>query len=239
MRRWFANALRRTSSATSPTIDDKIIRSRRAAPPVVSIGYENERCLQLRLRRARLLPRRTSRAPPGTSRDDGDDARIIARGHAYAADGNVYFDVRSYDDYSSLSNRSWTTPPALRRGERQRDPRDFAMWKSASRDRAGRPLGAVPGRAGTWSARRCPQVPVTPSTSTAAHRPIFPHTRTRSPSQGFRRRLRGVLGAQRLVTMSGREDEQVARNSVLVSDMTSAGGRSCCGTTLGTPHYAR
>jgi cysteinyl-tRNA synthetase len=59
---------------------------------------------------------------------------LIARGHAYPADddsGDVYFDVRSWPDYGSLSNQrlddmlpAEDAPP-----DGKRDPRDFALWK--------------------------------------------------------------------------------------------------------------
>jgi cysteinyl-tRNA synthetase len=57
---------------------------------------------------------------------------LIARGHAYAVDGDVYFAVRSYPAYGELSHRN---PDAMDQGEdvegssRKRDPLDFALWK--------------------------------------------------------------------------------------------------------------
>ena len=59
---------------------------------------------------------------------------LIAKGNAYAVDGNVYFDVRSYPDYGKLSNRRIEDQEAgVRedvRGEK-RNPEDFALWKRA------------------------------------------------------------------------------------------------------------
>ena len=60
-------------------------------------------------------------------------ARLIERGHAYAADGDVYFAVRSYPAYGELSHRN---VDAMDQGEevegaaRKRDPLDFALWKA-------------------------------------------------------------------------------------------------------------
>jgi cysteinyl-tRNA synthetase len=58
--------------------------------------------------------------------------RLIASGHAYAADGHVLFAVRSYAAYGHLSGRS---PEELLAGARvdvapyKRDAGDFVLWK--------------------------------------------------------------------------------------------------------------
>ena len=60
--------------------------------------------------------------------------RLIDSGHAYAADGDVYFDVRSFPGYGSLSGQriDGMLPAGDSVGEdRKRDPRDFALWKAA------------------------------------------------------------------------------------------------------------
>jgi len=60
--------------------------------------------------------------------------RLISDGHAYAADGDVYFDVRSFPAYGQLSGQrvDEMQPAGDSVGEaRKRDPRDFALWKAA------------------------------------------------------------------------------------------------------------
>ena len=59
--------------------------------------------------------------------------RLIDDGHAYAADGDVYFDVRSFADYGALSGQRLDDmqPAADSDAQIKRDPRDFALWKSA------------------------------------------------------------------------------------------------------------
>ena len=60
--------------------------------------------------------------------------RIIAAGHAYEADGDVYFDVRSLASYGELSGRDIDDMRAGARvevGDIKRDPMDFALWKKA------------------------------------------------------------------------------------------------------------
>jgi cysteinyl-tRNA synthetase len=57
---------------------------------------------------------------------------LIAKGHAYAAEGHVLFDVRSYPDYGQLSGRSVDDMIAGARVEVapfKRNPMDFVLWK--------------------------------------------------------------------------------------------------------------
>jgi cysteinyl-tRNA synthetase len=62
---------------------------------------------------------------------------LIDDGHAYAADGDVYFAVRSFKDYGALSHRRIDE---MDQGEgkegvaRKRDPLDFALWKGERPD---------------------------------------------------------------------------------------------------------
>lgn len=59
---------------------------------------------------------------------------LIAKGHAYEADGSVYFDVRSWPDYGKLSGRKLDDQEEGTREEvrqEKRDSRDFALWKKA------------------------------------------------------------------------------------------------------------
>jgi len=60
--------------------------------------------------------------------------RLISTGNAYASEGDVYFDVRSFAAYGRLSGQKVDEmlPAGDSVGEsRKRDPRDFALWKSA------------------------------------------------------------------------------------------------------------
>jgi cysteinyl-tRNA synthetase len=59
--------------------------------------------------------------------------RLIDRGHAYAVDGDVYFDVRSFPAYGELTGQHLADlQPAADTDsdDRKRDPRDFALWKA-------------------------------------------------------------------------------------------------------------
>ncbi len=60
---------------------------------------------------------------------------LIARGHAYAAEGHVLFDVASYADYGHLSGRSTDEMIAGARVEvapYKRNPADFVLWKPST-----------------------------------------------------------------------------------------------------------
>jgi cysteinyl-tRNA synthetase len=57
---------------------------------------------------------------------------LVEKEHAYAADGDVYFSVRSYPRYGELSHRQvdqMDQGEDVEGAERKRDPLDFALWK--------------------------------------------------------------------------------------------------------------
>ena len=62
---------------------------------------------------------------------------LIESGHAYQADGDVYFRVRSFEGYGKLSNRD---PAEMDQGEEagtaslKEDALDFALWKGRKHD---------------------------------------------------------------------------------------------------------
>ncbi|KIE43825.1 MULTISPECIES: cysteine--tRNA ligase [Geobacter] len=60
--------------------------------------------------------------------------RLVAKGFAYAADGDVYFSVEAFDQYLKLSKRNLEEMQAGARievGEKKRHPMDFALWKGS------------------------------------------------------------------------------------------------------------
>src|SRR6185295_13230130 len=65
--------------------------------------------------------------------------RLVKKGHAYEAGGNVYFDVASFPEYGKLSGHKGE---GLEESGRvaadplKRDQRDFALWKAAEEGRA-------------------------------------------------------------------------------------------------------
>lgn len=86
---------------------------------------------------------------------------LIQKGHAYAAaNGDVYFSVRSDKNYGVLSGRELDQ---LRAGERvevnedKRDPFDFALWKSAKPGEPSWPSPWGEGRPG-WHTECCAMI---------------------------------------------------------------------------------
>ena len=68
------------------------------------------------------------------------NADLIAKGHAYEAEGHVLFDVRSFPEYGKLSGRSVDDMIAGARVEVapfKRDPMDFVLWKPSTDDLPG------------------------------------------------------------------------------------------------------
>ena len=65
---------------------------------------------------------------------------LIARRHAYAVEGHVLFEVRSFPGYGGLSGRSVDDMIAGARVEvapYKRDPMDFVLWKPSTGDQPG------------------------------------------------------------------------------------------------------
>ena len=61
--------------------------------------------------------------------------RLIAKGHAYQAEGEVLFDTRSMADYGRLSNRNLEDQQAGARvavDAHKKNPGDFVLWKLSS-----------------------------------------------------------------------------------------------------------
>jgi cysteinyl-tRNA synthetase len=84
----------------------------------------------LNVERADAYPRATGVIPTIIEINQG----LIAKGFAYAVDGDVYFRVRQDPDYGKLSRRSLDEMEAGSRiqvDERKEDPMDFALWKAS------------------------------------------------------------------------------------------------------------
>jgi cysteinyl-tRNA synthetase len=116
-------------------IDDKILtKAADAGVPWWAWAYENERASTrafevLGIRPPTYEPRATGHVPDMV----GLMQRLVDGGHAYAVDGDVYFDVRSFPAYGELTGQKLEElQPAddVVDSGRKRDPRDFALWKA-------------------------------------------------------------------------------------------------------------
>jgi cysteinyl-tRNA synthetase len=117
-------------------VDDKIIE--RANSEGVSYEQVSERNIRAYMEFADLCNIKRATIYPRATQHIADMhaliARLIEKGHAYAADGDVYFDVRSKSDYGKLSGRrvdEMREGYRIEPGEAKRDPLDFALWKGA------------------------------------------------------------------------------------------------------------
>ena len=117
-------------------IDDKIIaRANREGiePNDLTEGMIDEwhaEMAALNVVPADVYPRATLEVPEIVEMITG----LIELGHAYEVDGDVYFRVRSFEDYGKLSHRSLDdllSGARIEVDERKDDPLDFALWKSA------------------------------------------------------------------------------------------------------------
>jgi cysteinyl-tRNA synthetase len=117
-------------------IDDKILR-KAAAQDVeywrVASRYEREATRAYELLGClppTIEPRATGHIPEMIAMT----AELIERGHAYPANGDVYFDVRSFPEYGELSHQRLDDMLSAEDADpkhAKRDPRDFTLWKGA------------------------------------------------------------------------------------------------------------
>ncbi len=80
--------------------------------------------------RVELYPRATEHIPEMIAHIEG----LIAKGFAYAAEGDVYYAVSRFETYGSLSGRTLDQMQAGARveiDEKKRHPMDFALWKAS------------------------------------------------------------------------------------------------------------
>ena len=151
LRRWLTRSGCAVTLVRNVTdIDDKIIaRAADEDVPFWVVATRNELAFNWAYDVLGCLP------PSGAPRATGSVPemitlmrRLIDGGHAYAADGDVYFDVRSWPDYGALSGQRLDHMQAAADSigaPGKRDPRDFALWKAA---RAGEPSWDTPWGAG-------------------------------------------------------------------------------------------
>ena len=134
-------------------IDDRIIA--RGNEEGIPFRQVSERNIQAFLHYAALLHVKPADHYPKASEHVPEIIALIARliemGHAYAAGGDVYFDVRSYPRYGELSGRNVDDMRAgfrIEVGETKRDPLDFALWKGVKPGEPHWPSPWGPGRPG-------------------------------------------------------------------------------------------
>ncbi|MCM2420801.1 cysteine--tRNA ligase [Streptomyces sp. RKAG293] len=246
MQRWFAYRGYDVTFIRNVTdIDDKILwKSAEQRRPWWAIGYENERAFNSGYDVLGCLPPTYEPRATGHIPEMVEMMReLIDRGHAYVADGNVYFDVRSFPDYLSLSNQDLDqlrgAQDVVETGKR--DPRDFAMWKSV---KPGEPSWETPwgrGRPG-WHLECSAMAHKYLGTAFDIHGGgidlIFPHHENEiAQAKAFGDDFAAYWVHNAWVTMSGEKMSKSLGNSVLVSEMVQRWRPIVLRYYLGTPHY--
>jgi cysteinyl-tRNA synthetase len=152
--RWLAhNGYEVTFLRNVTDIDDKILRkSAEAGRPWWAWAAQNEAAFTWAYDTLGCLrPTYEPRATGHITEMIDLMQRLIDTGHAYTSDGDVYYDVRSFPSYGSLSRQNMEAmhPAGDTEGEhRKRDPRDFALWKSSKPGEPTWPTPWGPGRPG-------------------------------------------------------------------------------------------
>ena len=153
LRRWLEHTGTRVTFVRNVTdIDDKILHNAgHEDVPWWQLAYRNERAFTWAYDTLGCLP--ATAEPRATGHVIAMIElmqRLIDAGHAYAADGDVYFDVRSFPAYGSLSRQRLddllAAPDSDRSGKR--DPLDFTLWKAAKPGEPSWPTPWGPGRPG-------------------------------------------------------------------------------------------
>ncbi|WP_151774295.1 cysteine--tRNA ligase [Streptomyces abyssomicinicus] len=245
LRRWFAHRGHQVTFVRNVTdIDDKIItKSAEYGRPWWSIGYENERAFTAAYDALGCLPPTYEPRATGHVTEMVEMMRgLIERGHAYEADGSVYFDVRSFPGYLELSNQDVDD---LRQPDEgvagKRDPRDFAMWKAV---KPGEPSWETPfgrGRPG-WHLECSAMAHKYLGSAFDIHGGgldlIFPHHENEiAQAKAFGDEFARYWMHNAWVTMSGEKMSKSLGNSVLVSEMVTRWRPIVLRYYLGTPHY--
>ena len=170
--------------------------------------------------------------------------RLTGTGHAYAAGGDVYFDVSSYPEYGALSGQR---PGQMRAADDtegaggKRDPRDFALWKGHKPGEPSWPTPWGPGRPG-WhlecSAMATKYLGRTFDIHGGGLDLVFPHhenelAQSRAAGDGFAR----YWLHNGLVRLGGEKMSKSLGNSLLVDAMVTRVRPAELRYYLGQAHY--
>ena len=131
-----------TYASNITDVDDKIMAAaQETGEPIdrITRRYEaiyNADMAALGVTEPDVQPRATETIPEMITQCE----QLIARGHAYAAEGHVLFSVPSFPKYGGLSGRSRDDQIAGARVDvapYKKDPADFVLWKPSSPDQPG------------------------------------------------------------------------------------------------------
>ena len=117
-------------------VDDKIIQkaieskktSQQVSEEQIAKYYEDLKLLGVNP--GDVEPKATDNIPEMIAHIQG----LIANGMAYPVDGDVYFNVRKFPGYGKLSGQSidkMLEAVRIEKGDKKKDPLDFALWKKS------------------------------------------------------------------------------------------------------------
>ncbi len=141
LRRWLTHRYGRVTFVRNVTdIEDKVLANATDTEPWWALAYRMEQEFTAAYAGIGILPptyepRATAYVPQMQEMIQ----TLLDRGHAYPApdgSGDVYFDVRSWADYGSLTNQSVDAMEAAEDADPRgkRNPQDFALWKGTKPD---------------------------------------------------------------------------------------------------------
>ena len=224
-------------------IDDKIIaNSESQGVPWWSLATTVTRLFQSAYRALNTLE------PTGEPRATGHITemvalieRLIEADHAYAAGGDVYFDVRSHPSYGELSGQRIDAMLPSEDTGAKRDPRDFALWKGAKPGEPSWETPWGPGRPG-WhiecSAMATRYLGPVFDIHAGGQDLVFPHhenelAQSTAAGDGFAR----FWLHNGLLNTSGTKMSKSLGNSLFVADLLASWRPQAVRYYLGAPHY--
>jgi cysteinyl-tRNA synthetase len=245
LRRWLVEAGYEVTLCRNVTdIDDKIINTAAGeGVPWWQVAERNQRAFSwaydvLGCLPPTVEPRATGHVPEMIVLM----RRLIEGGHAYAAAGDVYFDVRSHPEYGRLSGQDLEH---MQQGETEaagkRDAVDFALWKGAKPGEPSWETPWGPGRPG-WhlecSAMATKYLGPTFDIHGGGLDLVFPHheneiAQSHAAGDGFAR----YWVHNGLLTLAGEKMSKSLGNSLLVSSIVERVRPVELRYYLGAAHY--
>jgi cysteinyl-tRNA synthetase len=141
LRRWLTHRFGRVTFVRNITdIEDKVLANATEAEPWWALAYRMEQQFTAAYAGVGILPPTYEpRATASVPQMQELIQTLIERGHAYPApdtSGDVYFDVRSWQQYGALTHQSIDAMEAAEDADPRgkRNPQDFALWKGAKPD---------------------------------------------------------------------------------------------------------
>ena len=132
---WTGHDVRYVQNVTDIDDDMIMVSRRQGGRPIPEIRDENDAIFRADLDRLNVLrPTVYPFATDHIAEIIDLTSRLIARGHAYVVDGDVFFDVASFRRYGRLSHLSAAElgkkeNPESKRAEKKRGHLDFLLWQ--------------------------------------------------------------------------------------------------------------